>query len=686
LIVKSFVATLCLWAFLSTSAPVRADEGMWTFDAFPSAKVAASYGFSPSKAWLDHLRESTLRIAGGCSASFVSPHGLVMTNHHCAVNCVDQLSTQQQNYVESSFYAKTDADEVPCPNFELDRLDAIDDETAAITDATKGKSGRALIDALQGKEAELTASCGKSESIRCDVVTLYHGGVYKLYHYKRYIDVRLVFTPEYAVAQFGGDPDNFNFPRYDFDVTFLRAYEAGKPAETPEYLHWSAAGSSPGDLAFVSGNPGTTDREFTISQLEYMRDDFYPQQLTQASELRGVLEQYQTEGPEQLRETKQRLFFLENSYKGNFGRDAMLLDPAFMASKVAAERALRAQVAKRPDLAPVAGDWDKLAAVERRKAQLATRELYIANGPNSDLFTWARTLVRYPVETAKPDADRFPEYSEAQLVTLPRRLFAAIPTYPGPQELTFNFWAKKMREDLGTDDPFVRQVLGSKTPAQWAHELVAGTTLADVATRKALFAGGQPAIDASQDTMIRFAASIDAQSRLMRKQYEDEVTAPEHALTEAISRARFAILGTSVYPDATFTQRLSYGTVKGFLDQNGNNVEPYTTVGGLYARATGAEPYALPQSWLNAQSALDQKTPMNFVTTNDVVGGNSGSPVVDKNGEVIGVIFDGNIFSLGGTFGYEPNVNRSVAVDSRALLAGLRTVYHADRIIEEISP
>ena len=683
---KNLLAALCIGAFVATSAPVRADEGIWTFDAFPSAKVAASYGFSPSKAWLDHLRESTLRIAGGCSASFVSPHGLVMTDHHCAVNCVDQLSTQQTNYVESSFYAKTDADEVACPNFELDRLDAIDDETAAITDATKGKSGRSLIDAYNAKSAELSASCGKSESIRCDVVPLYHGGVYKLYHYKRYTDVRLVFAPEYAVAQFGGDPDNFNYPRYDFDVTFLRAYDAGKPADTPDYLRWSAAGSSAGDLAFVSGNPGSTDREFTISQLEYMRDYFYPQQLTQASELRGLLEQYQTEGPEQLRDTKQNLFFLENRYKGNYGRNAMVLGPAFMASKVAAERALRVQVAKRPDLAAAAGDWDKLAAVEQRKAQLANRDSYIADGPTSQLFAWARQLVRYPVEKAKPDAERLPAYSEAQLVTLPRRLFAAIPIYPGPQELMFNFWAKKMREDLGTDDPFVHQVLGSKTPAQWAHDLVAGTHVGDVATRKALFAGGLPAIDASQDTMIRFVASIDAQSRAMQKQYEDEVTAPEHALSESIARARFAVLGTSVYPDATFTQRLSYGTVKGFIDQNGKSVEPYTTIGGLFARATGAEPYALPQTWLDAQSALDPNTPMNFVTTNDVVGGNSGSPVVDKDGNVIGLVFDGNIFSLGGTFGYQPDVNRTVALDSRALLAGLHTVYHADRIVEEISP
>jgi hypothetical protein len=419
--------------------------------------------------------------------------------------------------------------------------------------------------------------------------------------------------------------------------------------------------------------------------MEYERDVDYPRTLPFLSELRGLLEQYQTEGPQQLRETKETLFFIENAYKGLVGREGALLDPKFFAGKVAEERALRAAVAKRPDLqSSVGGDWDKLAAVERRKEQLEDRFTYQAQGPFSQLFRWARTLVRYPAEKAKPESQRLPEYSDARLVTLPVQLFAPIPTYLGPEELMFNFYAKKMREDLGADDPFVKQVLGTKSPAAWAHDLIAGTKLGDVATRKALFDGGQPAIDASQDTLIRFVASIDAQARMSRKQYEDEVTAPEHQLTEAIARARFAILGTSVYPDATFTLRLSYGSVKGFVDGNGNNVTPYTTIGGLFNRASGSEPYSLPQSWLDAKSSLDLNTPMNFSTTNDIIGGNSGSPVINKNGEVIGLIFDGNIFSLGGEFGYQASVNRSVAVDSRALLAGLRNVYHADRLAQEI--
>jgi len=684
--VKNLVAAALIAAFAFTSAPSRADEGMWTFDAFPSAKVAAAYGFSPSKAWLEHVREGSARIAGGCSASFVSAQGLVMTNHHCAVDCVEQLSTPQQNYVNSGFYAKQPADEVACPGFELDRLDAIDDVTAALRKAIAGKTGRALLEALQGEEAALSSSCGKNVAIRCDVVSLYHGGIYKLYHYTRFTDVRLVFAPEFGVAQFGGDPDNFNFPRYDFDVTFVRAYENGKPASTPTYLRWSKTGSKDGDLVFVSGNPGRTQRLLTVAQLAYIRDHQYPRVLPQLSELRGLLEQYQTEGDEQARETRETLFFIENSYKDLYGEEQALQDPAFFGRKVAAERAFRAAVAKRPGLEHMVGhDWDKLAAVERRRAQLAPRFNYVGQGPYSELFSWARTLVRYPVEKGKPEALRLPEYSDAALVTLPQELFAPIPIYPGPEELTFGFWAKKMREDLGADDPFVKQVLGNKSPQAWAHDLIAGTKLADVATRKALFEGGADAVNASQDPLIRFVASIDAPARAARKQYEDEVTAPETELSEAIARARFAVYGTSVYPDATFTARLNYGTIRGFTDANGNHVTPYTTIGGLFGRATGSDPYVLPQSWLDAKPSLDLATQMNLCTTNDIIGGNSGSPLIDRNGEIVGLIFDTNIFGLGSDFGYDGAQARGVAVDSRALLTGLGTVYHADRIVTEIA-
>ena len=684
---KRSLAFACAVALLAPAVPVRADEGMWTFDAFPSAKVQAEYGFAPSQTWLDHVRKSSVRIAGGCSASFVSPQGLVMTNHHCAVECVAQLSTKDKDFVEAGFLAKRPEDEVKCPGFELDRLDAIENVTARVQAATAGKSGRALIDAQQAVEGELSSSCGKSEAIRCDVVSLYHGGVYDLYHYHRYTDVRLAFAPEFGVAQFGGDPDNFNFPRYDFDVSFVRAYENGAPAQTPDFLHWSKNGSKAGDVVFVSGNPGSTQRLLTISQLQYLRDTSYPQTLPLLSEYRGILERYQSEGAEQLRETKETLFFIENSYKATFGQQKALDDPTFFGTKVTEENDLRAAIAKRPDLqSTYGGAWDAMAAVQQRKAALATRNAYIARGPFfSDLFGYARTLVRLPVEKAKPSGSRLPEYSDARLVTLPQQLLAPVPFFPGPEEIGLAFWAKKMREDLGADDPFVKLVLGTKSPDAWAHDLVAGSKLGDPAVRKALYDGGAPAVAASNDTMIRFVASIDAPARQMRKQYEDEVTAPENKLAEDIAKARFAILGTSVYPDATFTLRLSYGSVKGF-EANGAPVAPYTTVAGLYARATGSDPYVLPQSWLDARGKIDPKTPMNLASTNDIIGGNSGSPMVDKSGDVVGLIFDGNIFSLGGAFGYDPRLNRAVAVDSRALLAGLRDVYHADRIANEIAP
>lgn len=682
LVAAALVASLAM-----ATSPARADEGMWTFDAFPAAKVAAAYGVTPSRAFLDHVRASSVRIAGGCSASFVSAHGLVMTNHHCAVACVGQLSTEKQNYVETGFYAKGTEDEVKCPGFELDRLDRIEDVTAAVRRATAGKSGRALVDAMQAKNAALTGSCGAREDVRCDVVNLYHGGVYKLYHYRRYTDVRLAFVPEYSVAQFGGDPDNFNFPRFDFDLALLRAYDKGAAAETPEYLHWSKNGSKAGDVVFVAGNPGSTERLLTVAQLADLRDRVFPQLLPYFSEERGLLERYQTEGSEQRRQTNETLFGLENSYKAITGQERALLDPAFFGKKIAEEAALRRGFAKQPALAKrIDADFGTIAGTQTISDRLANRQNYIGSGPRLATFRWARELVRLPVERAKSSGARLPEYSDAQLVTLPQQLFAPIPTYAGPDELLLAFFAKKMREDLGTDDPFVRKVLGTKSPAMWAHDLVTGTKLGDPAVRKALYDGGQAALDASTDPMIRFAADTDAEARAVRKTFEDEVQAPQTKAGEDIAKARFAVTGTSVDPDATFTLRLSYGTVAGFTDANGNAVAPYSTIGGLYGRATGSEPYVLPPSWLDAKATIDPKTPMNLSTTNDIIGGNSGSPLVNTKGEVVGLIFDGNIFSLGGAFGYDPKANRAIAVDSRAMLAGLRAVYHADRLANEIVP
>ena len=680
----SLFASLLILCFFLTPA-MQADEGMWTFDNFPSKAVGGKYGFTPSQAWLDHVRSASLRIAGGCSASFISPQGLVMTNHHCVVDCVEQLSTPQQNFVDSGFIAKSDADERKCPAFELDQLVQIRDVTAEVQGALAGKTGDAANKALHAKQAELEQSCGKDPAVRCDLVNLYHGGVYDLYRYKRYSDVRLVFAPEFDVAQFGGDPDNFNFPRYDFDIGLLRAYEGDKPASTPDYLQWSANGSKGGDLVFVSGNPGGTSRELTISQLAFSRDTSLPSYIPEISEYRGQLEQFITRGPEQAREANQDLFFTENDYKVQFGRQQALLDPQFFGQKQQEEQKLRSATSADPKLASYVSAWDDIAQIQRMRAQLFTRASTLGGFSfQSRLLSSAITLVRAAVERTKPNTERLPEYTDQSLVNVQQELSAAVPVYKDLEELNLTYLFTVTRRDLGADDPFVHKLLGKESPAQLAHRLVSGTHLEDPKVREALYNGGQSAVTASDDPMIRFAGSVNDELLSVRKEYESKVDAPTRAAAERIAKARFGVYGTSVDPDATFTARLSYGTVKGFEDAQGKSVQPYTNIAGVFERATGAPPFALPESWLKAKSSLNLSLPMNLSTTNDIIGGNSGSPLIDKDGKVVGLIFDGNIFSLGGDYGYDAAKNRAVAVDSRALLEGLQKVYHLDRIVSEI--
>jgi hypothetical protein len=663
----------------------HADEGMWTFNNFPSSTVGTKYGFTPSQEWLDHVRLSSLRIAGGCSASFISPQGLVMTNHHCAVECVDQLSTAKQNFEETGFSAKTPAEEKKCPDFELDQLVEIRDVTKDVREALTGKTGDAANKALNAKRAELEQSCGSDASVRCDLVSLYQGGVYDLYRYKRYNDVRLVFAPEFSVAQFGGDPDNFNFPRFDFDISLVRAYEGDKPVASPNYLRWSANGTKDGDLVFVSGNPGGTFRELTNAQLAFERDVLFPVRIPEIAEKRGQLEVFVNHGAEQAREASDDLFFLENGYKVYFGRQEALLDPQFFATKVQEEQKLRAATAADPKLAAYGSAWDDIAKVQQVRAQLFVRNASLSGRSfRGGLLGDAVTLVRAAAERAKPNGERLPEYTDKALVNVQQQLAAAAPVYKDLEELNLAFLFTVVRRDLGPDDPFARKMLGKESPEQLAHRLVAGTHLGDPKVREELYKGGQSAVDASNDPMIRFAASINDDLLAVRKDYEARVDAPTRTAAEKIAKARFAVYGTSVDPDATFTLRLTYGTVKGFEDAEGKFVEPYTNIGGLFERATGADPYALPESWLKAKGSLNLSAPMNLSTTNDTTGGNSGSPMIDKNANIVGLLFDGNIFSLGGDYGYDPVKNRSVAVDSRGLLEGMRKVYHIDRIVDEI--
>ncbi|MBC5810399.1 MAG: S46 family peptidase [Candidatus Eremiobacteraeota bacterium] len=675
---KRLSALLVLASLAFAAAPARADEGMWTFDAFPSAKVKAAYGFAPSQAWLDHVRRSVARIPG-CSSSFVSPQGLLLTNHHCALGCVAALSSKEHNYAEAGFYAEKLEDEVACPNFEALRLDSISDVTAAMDAATKGKTGSARVDASRAKQRELTTACSKPPAVRCDLVVLYHGAVSKLYKYDRSTDVRLVFAPEERIAQFGGDPDNFNFPRYDLDMSLLRAYKDGKPLETTDYLKWNPQGTKDGDLVFVAGHPGSTQRELTVSQLTYLRDVSFPRVIPALAEWRGILEEYQMIGPEERRTTDQTLFFLDNAYKVQVGHEQALLEPDFFGQKVAEERALRVAIAKRPEMQKRYGRaWDDLAAVQRKKAELALTQQYVAGGPQGALWGAARGLVR--IANPLPNA---PEAAGQGADAARRRLLSPVPIQPGREELQMAFWAKRLREDLGADDPFVKKVLGSQSPQEWAHVLVTTTKLSDLNYRRSLLDGGKAAIDASDDPLVKAVASIDADARAAQRRYEDEVAGPEGKAAQDVARARFAVYGTSTYPDATFTLRLSYGAVKGFTSARGP-VASYTKVGGLYDRATGRDPFRLPKRLIDAKGSLDPNVPMNLSSTNDITGGNSGSPLIDKDGRVVGLAFDGNIYSLGGEYGFDPVRNRTVSVDSRAMGLALTSVYKAQRIAVEL--
>ena len=661
---------------------------MWLLDNFPSDQVEKLYGFRPDQAWLDRVRLSAVRLAQGCSAGFVSPRGLVQTNHHCAEHCIEQLSRAGKDLLATGFYAKEEKDEAKCPDFELDQLIDIGDVTPRVREAIEGKEGEAFTEAKRAVKAAIAKECsGGDDALRCDVVELYEGGVYNLYKYRRFQDVRLVFAPEQAIAFFGGDPDNFEFPRYDLDVSYLRAYQDDKPLDTSaNFFRYAPEDVKPGDLTFTVGNPGSTKRLNTVAELEYNRDVTLPRALFRLSELRGLLTEFQTKGAEEKRIATGRLFGVENSLKAQKGRFEALVDPALIAAKTQAENELRAKVNEDPALKAEAGTaWDTIRDTLKRWKPKSEKYAYTEGRAafDSQLFADALALLRYPAEKAKPDEKRLPEYTDANFPSLKQSILADRPFYPELQKLTLTFSLTKLREVLGPDDPFVRKVLGNKSPAELANELIDGSKLGDVAVRKALLEGGQAAIDASSDPMIALARLVDPDFRAIRKDYEDNVLAPLNKAHGAIARARFKIYGTSIYPDATFTMRISYGAVKGYW-QNGKFIEPMTRMGGLFERATGSSPYKLPESWIDARPVLNMDQPMNFVTTNDIIGGNSGSPVLNKAGEIVGLIFDGNIQSLGGDFGFDPAANRAVAVNVGALREALTKVYHADRIAAEL--
>ena len=685
---------LCAAALLAL--PALADEGMWTYNNFPAAKVKAKYGFEPTKDWLDHLRLSSVRIAGGCSASVVSPTGLVMTNHHCARECIENLSgLKKKDFNKDGFYAKTEADEARCPGYELNQLAEITDVTARVQKATAGVADDKFNDAQKAEIAAIEKECGTSDDVRCEVVSLYRGGRYDLYKYQRFQDIRLVMAPEDAIAFFGGDPDNFMFPRYDLDVSFLRIYgKDGKPAKMDNFLKWSDGSLKEGDVTFVSGNPGGTSRTLTVAQLEDDRDYRLPLRLFKLAELRGLITMYQTRGAEQKRHSNDLLFGVENSFKALKGRHSALADKAFFAQLAKAEADFRAKVKAKPELEKQYGAvWDNIAAITKKGQAYRTEYNALEFMRGSQLFELARELVRHADEAGKPNGERLPEYTDSREPQLRQQVLSNAPIYDELEVATLTWALTKVREDLGTDHPFIKRVFGKKSPAEIATAAVKGTKLKDIKTdkngnptggfRKDLFDGGKAKVDASKDPMIELARAFDPDARAIRKKYETEVSGPLKKQQELLARARFAVYGDTNYPDATFTLRLSYGAVKSY-EENGHTVAPFTKIAGAFERHTGADPYALPKSWLQAKSKLNLETPFNFITTNDIIGGNSGSPMVNAKGEVVGLIFDGNIQSLGGDYGFDESVNRAVAVHSSALLEALDKIYGAKRVVEEL--
>ncbi|MDE1145369.1 MAG: S46 family peptidase [Azospirillaceae bacterium] len=672
-------------------APLQAgaDEGMWTFNNFPSAKVKQAYGFSPDPKWLEHVQLGSVRLARGCSAAFVSPNGLIQTNHHCARSCIAQLSTAEQNHIKDGFYATELKDEPKCPDIEANQLVQITDVTQRVQTAVAGKEGDDFSAALKEVQSTIQKECtGGADDIRCDVVELYHGGVYNLYKYHRYQDVRLVFAPEEDIAFFGGDPDNFEFPRYDLDVSYVRVYDKdGKPLNTKaNYLPYAAKDAGEGDLVFTSGNPGRTERLDTVAELEYDRDHGLPDRLLYLTELRGILLQFTAQGEENARTARTKLFGIENSYKALYGQFQTLVDPALINAKRKDEAELKAAIDGDAALKQQYGDpWAAIAKSVNHYAIVATRYEVLEGGRGfqSDLFSFARSLVRAASERTLPDGKRLREYTDANFPFVRQRLLSNSPVYPELERAMMRAGLVYMQRQLGPDDPLVKKVFGNRSADQIADDLVRNSTLGDPAERKRLLDGGEAAIAASNDPMVKFAKLVDADSLAARRDVEANVSAVQQKNAGYIAQAMFKIHGTSIYPDATFSPRLSYGTVKGY-EQNGQHVAPFTTMGGTFDRATGAFPFALPESWLKAKDAINPSQKYDAVSTNDIIGGNSGSPVINKDAEVVGLIFDGNIQSLGGDFGYDGTVNRAVWVSVGALKEALTKVYHANRLAKEL--
>jgi Peptidase S46 len=667
---------------------LRADEGMWLFNDPPRALLKQRYGFEPTDAWLDHLQKSSVRFNNGGSGSFVSEDGLVLSNHHVGADALQKFGDETHNYLRDGFQARTLAEEKRCLDLELNVLMSIEDVTERVNAAVKeGLSPAEAFAARRAVMATIEKESFDRTGLRSDVITLYQGGRYHLYRYKKYTDVRLVFAPEQQIAFFGGDPDNFEYPRYCLDICLFRVYEDGKPARVGNYLKWSKAGAGRDELVFVSGNPGRTSRLLTMAELEYVRDQRLPQVLDFIKGTEVLLSAWSGRSAENARRAREDLFGFQNARKAYDGSLAGLLDPELLASKQEAEATLRRAVQARPELAKVNGAWDHITAAQGIIAEHALRYNWLERGRGfrSDLFSIARTLLRAAEELPKPNAERLREFGEAGLESLKFQLFSEKPIYDDLERLQLADSLTRLTSEFGYTNELIQTILAGKSPRQRAAELIAGTTLKSVIRRKELFEGGLAAINAAHDPMIELARAIDPASRAVRKivEAEDEAKRQAHA---GIAKARFAIEGTSRYPDATFTLRLAFGTVRGY-EENGGQIPFETAFTGLYERAARQDqrpPFDLPERWVKGKRKLDLKTPLNFVSTVDIIGGNSGSPVVNRAGEFVGIIFDGNLESLAFDFQYTDKKARAISVHSQGILEALRKIYNAGALANEL--
>jgi hypothetical protein len=663
-----------------------AEESMWTFDNPPTKQLEEKYHFTPTQAWLDHVRLSSVRMNDGGSGSFISPHGLLLTNHHVARGQLQKSSTAEHDYIRDGFLAATQADEIKAPDLEVNVLVSLENVTDRVNSAVNQAAGvEAQFAARKSIIARIERESQQKTGLRSDVITLYQGGEYWLYRYKKYTDLRIVFAPEAQTAFFGGDPDNFTYPRYDLDLALFRVYENGKPIDSTNYLKWNPRGAQDGELVFVSGNPASTQRLDTVAQLEFERNTREPLILNLLKSRVAALQAYSARGPEQARQAGSMIFGLQNSIKAYEGRYRGLQDPALIEKKQKEEQEFRALVAAKPELQSMyGGAWDEIARAEQVAATRIRPLVY--EDLDSTLFNIARTLVDYVVEIKKPDGQRLPGFHDAQLDSLRFRLFSPAPVYPEFEKARLAASLELAAKELPADDPVLKTALDGRTPRQAAEALVDGSKLADPNLRKQLIEGGQPAVDSSTDSMIVLARKLDAHHREMVRWVEDNVDSVEQRAGEQLGKARFAVYGKTTYPDATFTLRFSYGAVKGY-PMNGTIAPPITTFYGLYDRSASfgnKPPFNLPERWVKHRDELDLSTPFDFVTTNDIIGGNSGSPVINRAGEIVGLIFDGNIESLPGDFVYQGETNRAVAVHTAAMTEALKKLYHAQNILDEI--